>query len=387
MSASESVTFGKAAFRIGQFESLDPTYSAPQEKLLERLAQLHACALEPSPLKQGDITEQLRRRIERFGCDSSRIGTRYFEEAGFLPPSSESQTDGYDSKTGWTQRMDRYRSATQRVFESWYPEANRERAPGDVIHVSCTGYLAPSAAQNRIAELGLGDTTRVTHAYHMGCYAALPALRLAEGLLRAGSKKVDVAHTELCTLHLQVGRTEPEQLVIQSLFGDGHIRWTASLDGTSELEQSPHFEVLGHSERLLPESGHAMSWNAGETGWQMTLARDVPDRIRDALPRFVSELLQPHQLALQDCIGAVHPGGPKIIEEVAKALELSPQQIRHSHKILFERGNLSSATLPHIWESILSDPSVPLNTPILSLAFGPGLTLCGSIMVKRVPRP
>jgi predicted naringenin-chalcone synthase len=51
-----------------------------------------------------------------------------------------------------------------------------------------------------------------------------------------------------------------------------------------------------------------------------------------------------------------------------------------SHKVLRERGNMSSATLPHIWKEIL-DLDLKSGTRVVSLAFGPGLTLFGAVFV------
>jgi predicted naringenin-chalcone synthase len=51
--------------------------------------------------------------------------------------------------------------------------------------------------------------------------------------------------------------------------------------------------------------------------------------------------------------------------------------------VLFERGNMSSATLPHIWAKILSEAGVRSGTPVVNLAFGPGLTVVGAIFMKR----
>jgi predicted naringenin-chalcone synthase len=77
-------------------------------------------------------------------------------------------------------------------------------------------------------------------------------------------------------------------------------------------------------------------------------------------------------------IFAIHPGGPKIIDSVQEVLELSDNQIKESRKILFERGNMSSATLPHVWSEILGN-NYPIGTNVISFAFGPGLTLFGSV--------
>jgi predicted naringenin-chalcone synthase len=44
---------------------------------------------------------------------------------------------------------------------------------------------------------------------------------------------------------------------------------------------------------------------------------------------------------------------------------------------------MSSATLPHVWMRLLDDPAVAPGTPILSLAFGPGLTICAAVFRKE----
>jgi predicted naringenin-chalcone synthase len=43
---------------------------------------------------------------------------------------------------------------------------------------------------------------------------------------------------------------------------------------------------------------------------------------------------------------------------------------------------MSSATLPHIWMRLLEASDVPVGTPVVSLAFGPGLTVAAALMVK-----
>ncbi len=52
-----------------------------------------------------------------------------------------------------------------------------------------------------------------------------------------------------------------------------------------------------------------------------------------------------------------------------------------SREVLFRFGNMSSATLPHVWTTLVNDASVAVGTPVVSLAFGPGLTMCGALMI------
>ena len=167
---------------------------------------------------------------------------------------------------------------------------------------------------------------------------------------------------------------------MQSLFGDGFVRYAAMAGDRDGLV------IRALHEQLIPDSAACMSWIAGDRGMQMTLARDVPARVAAALRGFVLALLARGGLelpALKHAIVAVHPGGPKIIDQVRSTLELDEAQVAHSRGVLRDFGNMSSATLPHIWMRILEDDRVAPGTLVASLAFGPGLTISGALLEKR----
>ena len=148
-------------------------------------------------------------------------------------------------------------------------------------------------------------------------------------------------------------------------------------------------EVLAIHEEMLPDTAEEMTWVLRDYGMSMTLGRAVPRIIEKEVPAFVQRLSDAASLGdarrwLADCWCAVHPGGPLIVDVVAEQLDLEPRQVRHSNEVLKRRGNMSSATLPHIWSALLEEPEARPGQLILSLAFGPGLTMCGSVM--RVTR-
>jgi predicted naringenin-chalcone synthase len=214
----------------------------------------------------------------------------------------------------------------------------------------------------------------------MGCYAAFPAVRMGMGLYLSQNVDIDIVHNELCSLHLASDTHTPEQMVVQTLFADGHIKY--SLGSANQ-----GLRILGVKEELIPNSLEDMTWIPDAFGMKMTLSREVPFKIRDHLPHFVDALCAQcgvlrHEL-IKDGIFAIHPGGPKIIEAVQKKLELDEEQVFFSKDVLKKRGNMSSATLPHVWDQIVKS-DISSGTKILSLAFGPGLTIFGAIFeVKR----
>jgi len=167
-------------------------------------------------------------------------------------------------------------------------------------------------------------------------------------------------------------------MVVQTLFADGHIKYTAT---TVLDEREMNLKVLAILEKVIPNTQEDMSWLPASWGMQMNLSRDVPMKIKPELKLFTEELFKKAGLTIEvglKSIFAIHPGGPKIIDSVAEVLELKEDQISESRKVLFERGNMSSATLPHVWKEILLN-QYPLGTKIISYAFGPGLTIFGSI--------
>lgn len=274
-----------------------------------------------------------------------------------------------------------YQETVDQIFEEFF--AKEQEAPGEIIHVTCTGYVSPSAGQKIIPKKNWSEETGLTHVYHMGCYAAMPAIKIARGL--TNKKKVDIVHTELCSLHLDVMGQSPEQTVVQSLFSDGAIKY-------SLYPQKPKDHIGGGisiieiKEKIIPGSEEAMTWGFGENNLQMTLHRTVPSLIKENLEKFVRELFRESGLDFdrekENTLFAIHPGGPKIIDQIVELLKLSEEQVRFSKEVLRDRGNMSSATLPHVWEKIVNDSKVSPGTKIFSVAFGPGLTIAGFLGEK-----
>jgi predicted naringenin-chalcone synthase len=347
---------------LTDFEIQNPPFSYEQELGLELLSQLHMVAENGN----ADFLSHIKARIARVCCKQDKIRKR-----------NTSITDQWlREKKGFSDRNRFYQTVVDDVFNQFYP-ANSE-PPNDLIHVTCTGYLSPSAAQKTVMHRGWKEKTMVTHAYHMGCMAALPALRIAMGFSTLGKERVDIVHTELCSLHLNPALHADEQLVAQSLFADGLIKYSL----LANQQNKTALRVLTVYEELIPDTEEKMKWECEDWGLKMTLSREIPILIGRSIVDFVRKLEAKSGISLSNAIYAIHPGGPKIIEMIGKKLALSDRQLEASVKILLNYGNMSSATLPHIWDALLRDPSVPTESTIVGLAFGPGLCMCGTVLIK-----
>ncbi len=381
-----------------------PRFMVPQAASVQWMGEAHrrAEALRSGKADDPAFGREIAARFKRFGCKPDRIAVRGFDsidplQAGwpaaglysFAPPPD----DGAEGGDGtWAfggsirERTAIFLARSREVFDAFYPAAASTRAPDHIVHVTCTGYVSPSAPQRLVNDRAWQEKTAVTHAYHMGCYAALPAVRMATALVgqlaaagEVAAPQVDIVHNEICTLHMNPRAHAPEQMVIHSLFADGHIKYSVVPAGRA----ARGFRVLKVSEQIIPDSAEDMTWVPDAYGMRMTLSREVPAKIGAQLRPFVERLLagSGHGLGetLRSAPFAIHPGGPKIIDSVQEILELSPGQTATSKQILLDRGNMSSATLPHVWKA-MGEQALPSGTVVVSLAFGPGLTIFGALL-------
>ncbi|PSR54660.1 type III polyketide synthase [Adhaeribacter arboris] len=243
-----------------------------------------------------------------------------------------------------------------------------------LITVSCTGMYAPGLDIDLIQALNLPSTTQRTSVNFMGCYAAFNALKVADAFCQTDSQaRVLVVCTELCTLHFQKYR-EYDHLVSNAIFGDGSA---AVLVQSQPLPKHINIGLAAFHCELIPAGKKEMAWHIANHGFEMTLSSYVPDLIRQGIKCLTERLLQNLDLELSSVnLFAIHPGGRKILEAIEKALALQPEHNCFAYEVLRDYGNMSSATVLFVIKAILQTLS-PANhhQPILSFAFGPGLTL------------
>lgn len=368
-----------------------PPYLKSQTEALEWLAQAYFRAT-PDGADKKSLAE-VQKLLSRVACRPPHIETRaHYSPAFQADPENPNQPIGDadlfpqipgDAGAKTPVRMKIFEREARRMIEDLFDHrkfADQKDLASHLLHVTCTGYVAPSPAENFVLAKGLGQSTLVTHLYHMGCYAAIPALRMAEGLTLTG-KDVDVVHTELCTLHLQPQNPTLERMVIESLFADGGAAYRLS----RKAPKQSHFKVISLRQELLPNTSDLMAWVISDFGMEMRLDKDVPKAIRASLRDFQQRWLDELKMKPEDFHNssfAIHPGGPRIIDQVKESFELSETSVLHSRSVLQERGNMSSVTLPHIWKRILDDPQIPSGERVFSYAFGPGLTVAAALLEK-----
>jgi predicted naringenin-chalcone synthase len=271
------------------------------------------------------------------------------------------------------QRMQHYvREAGALALEAarlaLHEAALEPRALTHLVTVSCTGFHAPGVDIELIKKLGLKATIERTHVGFMGCHGALNGLRVARAYTSAvPSARVLLCAVELCGLHYHYPWS-PKRMVSNALFADG----AAAVVGVPpSLAPSSAWQATASGACLFPESEYAMTWSIGDHGFEMSLSTRVPDLLARHVRPWLTEWLEECGLRLGDVASwAIHPGGPRILNVLESALDLSPAATAVSREVLADCGNMSSPTVLFLLQRLRARRT-PL--PCVALGFGPGL--------------
>lgn len=252
----------------------------------------------------------------------------------------------------------------------------------DFIVVSCTGISIPGLDLLLAAQLEMRPDLQRTCVLGMGCYGAFPGIRRAfESIISRPKRMALVLTLELCSLHMQLNQTA-ENVVSTALFSDGAAMVLISDRATHKHDDNTIAPSIIDSKTYCDYSTlDHMSFTVTDQGFRMYLSSYVPDLLASHIDHFVDHLLEDNDLRRGDVkFWGIHPGSTKIVDFVQDRLNLSDAQVECSHNVLFNYGNMSSATILFVLDHIqrCNHPS-PGDYGVL-LAFGPGLTMEGMLI-------
>lgn len=245
-----------------------------------------------------------------------------------------------------------------------------------LITVTCTGFFSPGFDYNLIQNLSLSPSVSRTQIGFMGCHGSLNGLRVAHAYVKAQpDSKVLLSSLELCSTHFHYG-WDPQKIIANALFSDGAASVVLGASGNASNDV---WKLASSGSCILPDSKDAMTWNIGDHGFEMTLAKQVPGLIKKYLKPWLEQWLSKNNLMLSDIKSwALHPGGPRILTAIEDALSLPAQSSEISRKILSKHGNMSSATLLFILKK-MAETNSP--RPCVALGFGPGLAAEAALFI------
>lgn len=259
--------------------------------------------------------------------------------------------------------------------------AKAKLAPGDIDAIffsTVTGVASPSIDARLVNRMRLRPDVKRIPMFGLGCVAGAAAVARAADYVRAFPTHVAVVLTvELCSLTLQRHDCSVANLISTGLFGDGAC--AAIVTGSERGGHGPC--VLATRSVFYPDTEDVMGWHISANGFEIVLSPAVPSVARERLGHDVDDFLGDHDLTRRDVARWMcHPGGPKVLEALQDALELSAVDLALSWRNLEERGNLSSASVLLILADTLDDPP-PEGAYGVMLAMGPGF--CSELLLLR----
>ncbi len=252
---------------------------------------------------------------------------------------------------------------------------------GLLVFVTSTGFIAPGVDVAIVKKLGLPRSVSRVVVNFMGCAAAMNAIRTATNYVRAHpGMKAMVVCIELCSVNA-VFADDINDVVIHSLFGDG---CAALVIGASQVQRPlPPGSVVIRSTfgQLLEDAEDGIVLGVNHNGVTCELSENLPEYIYTGVDPVVAEVLRDNGLQKSDVdLWAIHPGGPKIIEQSVRSLGIPAELTAHSWDVLARYGNMLSVSLLFVLEMMVrqAESTKPISTGV-AFAFAPGVTVEGML--------
>ena len=198
-----------------------------------------------------------------------------------------------------------------------------------LIICTCTGYICPGVSSHVAEKSGMRSDAYLSDIVGLGCGAAVPGLRAAEGFLRAnpGSRVATVA-VEICSAAFYLD-DDPGVLISLCLFGDG-----AAAAVWSDVPGEGKYQAGAFQTLHWPQERERIRFVNAEGKLKNKLHRSVPELAGKA----VHDLYERRE-GEPDRILA-HTGGRDVLDELERGF--GNESLPESRKILRNYGNCSS---------------------------------------------
>tara|TARA_R110001592_G_scaffold75225_1_gene227867 strand:+ start:36539 stop:37609 length:1071 start_codon:yes stop_codon:yes gene_type:complete len=300
---------------------------------------------------------------------------KLFENAGVERRFSIMDAEEVFLKTSFAEKNKIYKRETIKLAEGALVKAleNAQLKPTDIdyiITVSCTGIMIPSVDAYLINKLQLKQDIVRLPITEMGCVAGVSGMIYANNFLKANpNKRAAVIAVESPTSTFQIDDYSMTNIVSAAIFGDG---CACTILSSYENEQGP--EIIDEAMYHFYNAEHMMGFELTNSGLQMVLDKEVPDKIAAHFPEIVHPFLARNNMSIADIDHLIfHPGGKKIVQTVEDLFGKLGKNINHTKAVLRDYGNMSSATVLYVLEKFMQE--APKKGDLgLMLSFGPGFT-------------
>lgn len=239
-----------------------------------------------------------------------------------------------------------------------------------IITVSCTGIMIPSVDAYLINSLKMKQDIMRLPVTEMGCAAGVSGIIYAKNFLKANpNKRAAVVAIEAPTATFQLDDYSMTNIVSAAIFGDG----TSSVILSSyEDDEGP--KIVDEEMYHFYDATKMMGFELINSGLQIILDKEVPDKIANHFPNIIHPFLEKNQLTIDDIDHLIfHPGGKKIVQTVEELFGVLGKNIDDTKEVLRLYGNMSSATVLYVLERFM-DKNPKKGEKGIMLSFGPGFS-------------
>jgi len=337
-----------------------------------------ALALPPHALTRDDVAVYAERVL---GSDHRHLGRmkKILGNAGIDRRWLVQTIEDTIVERGFGYRNDRFIEASKELGEQAAREAivNAGLQAGDidfVITTSCTGFMIPALCAHLIPALGMTRTTKRLPVTERGCAAGAFALGLAREHIAAGGRNVLIVAHEFCSLTYQRQDFSMQALVGALLFGDGVAACVVRADdGTAGPVTG--FAMESSQSWLFEDSWGYMGFEVKDSGLHLVLDKGIPGAVERAIRPVMLGYLDSQGLRGSNVdFHVLHPGGKKVIDEVARTFDLQEGALASSYECLRDVGNLSSASVLVVLKNTFERRAPKDGQRGLLTAFGPGFS-------------
>ncbi|WP_104108162.1 3-oxoacyl-[acyl-carrier-protein] synthase III C-terminal domain-containing protein [Nocardioides sp. 616] len=339
-------------------------------------------ALPPQRYDQAEITDAFASVVARGAVDERLLRT-FHANAGVAQRHLVLPLAQYAALDSFGESNDLFLTHAVALGAQALEDALKaaDLVPSDVdliISTTVTGVAVPSLEARIASVVGLRPDVKRLPLFGLGCVAgAAGVARLHDYLMGHPDQVAVLVAVELCSLTVQRDDTSPANLVASGLFGDG----AAAVVAAGGARGGP-VTVLDSRSRLYPDSMRTMGFDVGGTGLRIVLDAQVPAIVGRYVREDVDGFLADAGLSRAD-IGwwVCHPGGPKVIDALRDALELTEHDLALTRQSLSSIGNLSSASVLHVFADTLAQRPPRPGSYGLLMAMGPGF--CSELVLLR----